>query len=194
MCNMMTYEILLELEGLADTIVATPEPMPAAGLPYTDVLQRWAKTVSDGGKSAELAMDCVNVFQSAYEGTPEPASLLAVDMAELSPLVTAMDNLASRLMEPGCGRPMIAEAVQKAARTSDPDFVYLEDLAVYMEEASTAAAAVQDALVDAIPDSYGCGWWGLTVYIPRGPVPEWYKELAVAGTPWGKWVTQFCGG
>jgi hypothetical protein len=190
-CYMGSYEVLHEMQGLAECIVASAEAVPGAGMPYLGLLSMWARLAARGVKTSTLyGEEAVTVFHDAYQGTPEPASLLAVDMAGLSPLVTAMDNLASRLMEPGCGRPMIAEAVQKAARTSDPDFVYLADLAFLMEEASTAAARIEYELANTIPYLWrrGTKGWGPTVYLPHGPVPGWYKELAVAGTPWGKWV------
>jgi hypothetical protein len=193
MCNMMEYSVLLELEGLADTIVATPEPMPGAGLPYTDVLKRWAATIANGGDSIALATDCVDAFANAYTETSETASLLAVDMAKVPALVASMNFLGKHIISPGCGRPMVDDAVKKAERTSDPDFVYLTDLMVHMRPASTAAQGVVAAEVNAVLSSWERGNvpWGPTVYLPRGPVPGWYKELRVAQTDWGKWVMAY---
>jgi hypothetical protein len=198
-CYMASVEVLQEMQQLADYVVASPEAVPGPGMPYTALLQVWQAWVGWKESNAKLATFAVDAFQGAYEDTAETASLLAVDMAQVPRLTSALNVLGATLLLGEKARPLVADAIAGVKRTSDPDFAYLDGLCSDLittpgtpKAIAVAADDVREALSDMMEYSWEGGTaWGPTIFLPRGPVPAWYKDLAIAKTPWGEWVTLF---
>jgi hypothetical protein len=205
-CYMANYETLYELQGLADYVVASPEAIPGEGMQYTALLMEWGLLKKERDFASDLAEQAVDEYMAHYQYYDEIASLLAVDMAELSPLRRAMDALGTALLGAKCARPMIAASLNGTEVTSDPDFLYLyEWLARLIRDkvpkaVKDAGAAVMRLFWETETQKplLAAAWArtgvvdDITVYLPSH-IPTWYKALKVAETPWGKWVAQYVG-
>jgi hypothetical protein len=198
-CYMATWETVLELRGLTDSVIASPEAVPGPGMPYAKLLGEWSGW--DGKGECSLDESALSCFADFYGDKPDgaEASLVALDMRGLEWMQEAMDALGAALVEAACARPMIAAAVDKSRRSGDADFVYLSSLFSRLNivglpagvRSAAAKAGNAGILTSWVGPSLADGAYGLTAYLPRGHRAPWYDSLAAADSPWGDWVKKF---
>ena len=206
MCYMATVECMEVLVGSAAVAVVSPESVPADGMPYAMLLEKWAETLADPAVPADeipaqLGRDAVACFSLAYD-SPVPdaqvASILAIDLKAVPELLGLMDDVAEVLlgkMGSPSHVPGILDgpaALRSGRRSSDPDFLYLD--ALYHPDCRQAEARMAQGII-ASWSSHNAPEAGLTAYLPeRGPLPAWYSRLPIAERPFGKLVKRIVEG
>src|SRR5690606_2700231 len=95
MCLMAQYEVALELQGLADVLVASQATEPGDGWPYDRVLPEFANAHAT---TAALAAQIVEKFDGYYrEREAAITTLAAYDLAHLPAFSERLDRLLAKL-------------------------------------------------------------------------------------------------
>jgi hypothetical protein len=152
-CLMTMLEVAYQVREHARVLVGSEELEPNDGWPYEAILRDL--TGRPAMTAAELAETIVRRYVEHYERTGEEATLAAIDLRRLEPVVAAVDALAGALLA-GLGRPGGRAEVQAARRSSleffNGAYVDLRDLARNLASVSegeavrAACAALQRAL------------------------------------------------
>lgn len=96
MCLMGQLEIAVELEGLADIMIASEELEAGDGWPYAAFLPVFARQMV---ASRRLSQEIVHAFDEFYKTHPggKHATLSSLDLAMVPEVIKALDELAAKL-------------------------------------------------------------------------------------------------
>lgn len=192
-CLMAMIEIVYELKDRVKFIVASENVIPAdTGWPYQSILGdlKARPTVTP----RDVAVAIVNGFGGSYNGSDQPVTLTAINVAAVDDAVTAIDALARELIAECTrnGSDTVALARRYAQSFGNPDYIdivsFCEELERLMHESKVARRAryvrhTLEPIVMAFTRSGAPsieGAHGLSIYYPNRPVSDQYDQLDFA--------------
>jgi hypothetical protein len=190
-CLMGGVEVLYQLRGKANTIVASPTETLVAGLPYAQVLPCLFTSPAGYAQAAQAYMD----YYKGKSGNEQTASIAVVSTAALE----AFTQLLSRTLRSGAAETALPdrEKIQKYDLLKEPVFYDLEGYltSVIKDEASLLRLRQQLAraviysdctpyFLAQLPLTRGCG---LSIYLPSGNAEldrqyeqlDWYADSGI---------------
>lgn len=206
-CLMQMLEVATEVQGSVGQLVASEETEPGNGWPYTGVLK--PLVANPAISAAEFARQIVTAYRNSYLAWSVlyATTQSALDMKQLDPLLTAVNDLGNLLADKLRWNSDLAwtlsetvyPAVQRFAYRDNADLVsFCKELrrAVSDREIDQAALAVQRLLtrrdgVVAISRTTGkgvSGADGLAIYLPFSRPNPAYRQLKFAGNGWYRFL------
>jgi hypothetical protein len=203
-CAGGTFEMLYELSGHADFLVASENNVPFQGLPYTQIMNGLAE---DTGQSAErFSSEIVRDYiESALTGSPYSTTMAAFNLSSVQPVFDHLSTLAST----GSKYERIFHSALNDALASAEhyDTEWYVDFGDFMDELQSQAQmpldirtlAIETALAyrasiasfakydnpDPADGIHIARASGAVIYAPSGVFPDVpYEALNIAGTPW----------
>ncbi|HJQ37355.1 MAG TPA: clostripain-related cysteine peptidase [Thermoanaerobaculia bacterium] len=208
-CLMCLVEIGYQLRLCAKYMVASQEDLTSGGWPYTEVLN----SLGSGIAPRDAAMAIVDVFASSHQESG--ATLSAIDLNSMTPLMRALDDLGGALLGkvPNLIGPL-AQAREKARTFADFDYVDLYGFAHALEEelgkampagrdrdrvlaaAKAVYQEVEKAVLKTSETKVASGKpkpHGLSVYVPNAPVIAEYHTLSISADAqrWHNFVVEY---
>jgi hypothetical protein len=203
-CAGATFEMLYELSGHSDFLVASENNVPFQGLPYTQILNGLA---AETGQSAERFCSEIvrDYIESAWTGSPYSTTMAAFNLASMQLVFDHLSTLAST----GSKYERIFHSALNDALASAEhyDTEWYVDFGDFMDELQgqdqmpleIRTLAIETALAyDASIASFAkfdnpdpadgihvAHASGAVIYAPSGGFPDVpYEALGIAGTPW----------
>jgi hypothetical protein len=125
-CLMAMAEVAQEMAGGVNVFVGSQELEPGDGWPYDRFLQAW--TANPAASAADVGKMLVTSYHDYYtDQGNDQTTFSAIDMRELSVLLTNVKNLKNRLMSMS-DLSAVKAAAAKSARYYYQDYVDLVDL------------------------------------------------------------------
>lgn len=203
-CAGATFEMLYELFGHSDFLVASENNVPSQGLPYTQILDGLAAETGQSVErfSSEIVQDYI---ESAWTGSPYSTTMAAFNLSSMQPVFDHLSNLAST----GSKYERIFHSALNDALASAEhyDTEWYVDFGDFMDELQAQdqmpldvrTLAIETALAydasiasfakfdnpDPVDGVHIVHATGAVIYAPTGGFPDVpYEALAIAGTPW----------
>ena len=203
-CAGATFEMLYEISGYADFLVASENNVPFQGLPYTQIMNGLA---AETGKSAErFSSDIVRDYiESAWTGSPYSTTMAAFNLSSMQLVFDHLSTLASA----GSKYERIFHSALNDALASAEhyDTEWYVDFGDFMDELQgqnqmpieIRTLAIETALAyeasiasfarfdnpDPADGIHVAHASGAVIYAPTGGFPDVpYEALDIAGTPW----------
>ena len=203
-CAGATFEMLYELSGHSDFLVASENNVPFQGLPYTQIMNGLA---AETGQSAErFCSEIVRYYiESAWTGSPYSTTMAAFN---LSSMQLAFDHLSTLASTGSKYERIFHSALNDALASAEHyDTEWYVDFGDFMNELQgqdqmpleIRTLAIETALAyDASITSFAkfdnpdpadgihvAHASGAVIYAPSGGFPDVpYEALGIAGTPW----------
>jgi len=203
-CAGATFEMLYELSGHSDFLVASENNVPFQGLPYTQIMNGLA---AETGQSAErFCSEIVRYYiESAWTGSPYSTTMAAFN---LSSMQLAFDHLSTLASTGSKYERIFHSALNDALASAEHyDTEWYVDFGDFMNELQgqdqmpleIRTLAIETALAyDASIASFAkfdnpdpadgihvAHASGAVIYAPSGGFPDVpYEALGIAGTPW----------
>ena len=193
-CLMSMIEVVYQVRGLTEYVVASQENEPAEGWPYERVLE---KLVTQPTMQAEsLAAHIVESFAVSY-GPEEILTQAALDLSLVREVTLALSELCRYILEHDQDCVLaLGRAARKAQRYADPDYKDLYDFCSLLAERqelpelSARARAVMDLLAPPGPGrlvraevhrgSRVARSHGISIYFPSYAISPFYGGLRFA--------------
>lgn len=86
-CYMSSIEMIYELRGVADYIVASPAEIMAYGFPYREIIPM---IFEQGASLVDVAEQFVDYYRNRYTGSYKCAAVAAIDCSHLEPLAQSV--------------------------------------------------------------------------------------------------------
>lgn len=203
-CAGATFEMLYELSGYSDFLVASENNVPSQGMPYAHILDELA---AETGQSPErFSSEIVREYiESAWTGSQYSTTMAAFNLSSMQPVFDHLSTLASA----GTKYERIFHSALNDALASAEhyDTEWYVDFGDFMDELQgqdqmpleIRTLAIETALAydasiasfarfdnpDPIDDLHVAHATGAVIYAPSGGFPDIpYEALAIAGTPW----------
>ena len=203
-CAGATFEMLYELSGHSDFLVASENNVPFQGLPYTQILNGLAAETGQSAErfSSEIVRDYI---ESAWTGSPYSTTMAAFNLSSMQLVFDHLSTLAST----GSKYERIFHSALNDALASAEhyDTEWYVDFGDFMEELqgqdqmpleirtlAIETARAYDASIASFakfdnPDPadgiHVAHASGAVIYAPSGGFPDVpYEALDIAGTPW----------
>lgn len=203
-CAGSTFEMIYELSGYTNFLVASENNVPFQGLPYTQILNGLAAETGQSVErfSSEIVRDYI---ESALAGSQYSTTMAAFNLSSVQPVFDHLSTLAST----GSKYDKIFHSALNSALASAEhyDTEWYVDFGDFMNElqgqdqmpleirtlAVETAIAYEASIVrfakfdnpdpaDGIQVAHATG---AVIYAPSGGFPDVpYEALAIAGTPW----------
>jgi hypothetical protein len=203
-CAGATFEMLYELSGHSDFLVASENNVPFQGLPYTQILNGLAAETEQSVErfSSEIVRDYI---ESAWTGSPYSTTMAAFNLSSMQQVFESLSALAST---GGKYERIFHSAINDALASAEHyDTDWYVDFGDFMDELQgqdqmpleIRTLAIETALAyeasiarfakfdnpdpaDGIHIAHASG---AVIYAPSGGFPDVpYEALAIADTPW----------
>jgi len=203
-CAGATFEMLYELSGYSDFLVASENNVPFQGLPYTHILNGLAAETGQSAErfSSEIVWDYI---ESAWTGSLYSTTMAAFNLSSMQPVFDHLSALAST----GSKYDRIFHSALNAALASAEhyDTEWYVDFGNFMNvlqghdqmPLEIRTLAIETALAymasivrfarfdnpDPVDGIHVAHSTGAVIYAPSGGFPDApYEDLVIAGTPW----------
>ncbi len=203
-CAGATFEMLYELSGHADFLVASENNVPFQGLPYTQILDRLA---AEAGQSTERFSSGMvqDYIESAWTGSPYSTTMAAFNLSSMQSVFDHLSILAStgsryeKIFHSSLNDALaLAEHYDTEWYVDFGDFMDelqghdqmpLEIRTLAIETALAYEASIANFAKFDNPDPadgiHVAHASGAVIYAPSGSFPDIpYEALAIAETPW----------
>ncbi len=174
-CLMQMVEVAYELRDECRYLVASEETVPGNGGDYVDIFNRY-KTIYGQGEHTpyRFSYEIVSSYRQQYSSTGD-TTLSSLDLAQLSPLLNALDTFAPNLKNIGASK-------LKDIRSKTKHFAYPDQADLYhfaqlcnndISGGVTGASGVMDAINSLMVKEYhhsslpNCH--GIAIYFPVDP-------------------------
>ncbi|MCX6090449.1 MAG: clostripain-related cysteine peptidase [Candidatus Atribacteria bacterium] len=200
-CLMGMVEVAYQVRNNASILVASEESVPGEGMVYERFLQDLVSSPTMEGST--LARYMIDSYMNIYSGSGMGVTLSSLRLSSLSPLITALDQLAGAILSDSGSRDLYREiGCRDTIWFSDTDFIdignFAQNLINHPSVSGTVKATAQNVLSglgSAVLYNRGSGLndynWnlsgvrGLSIYFPYNPYSAKYNELAFAqSTQW----------
>jgi hypothetical protein len=202
-CAEATVEVMAQLHGSVDFLVAAESNIPSQGLPYTEILDSLAE---DPGQSPEEfgALIVSEYVERSWQVSPFSATLATLNLSALDGLLTSLDELSEMGVKYDFLFHDILNDALAASETYGTEwYVDIGDLAnnmqtevlpLEMQFAALNMALAYDKVVSSFekydnPDPVDgvrvAAATGAVIYAPSGVFPDTnYALLSIATTDW----------
>jgi hypothetical protein len=203
-CAGATFEMLYELSGQSDFLVASENSVPFQGLPYTQIMNALAADTAQSAErfSSEIVRDYI---ESAWTGSPYSTTMAAFNLSSMQSVFNHLSTLASIGSK---YERIFHSALHNALESAEHyDTEWYVDFGDFMDELQgqdqmpleIRTLAIETALAyDASIASFAkfdnpdpadgihvAHASGAVIYAPSGEFPDVpYEALDIAGTSW----------